>query len=161
MTRVLVLGGCGAVGSVAARTLAGHSSIAQVVVGDVRVEEAETLVDQLGAKAVARRVDALDPGSLGEAIAGCDLVLNCTGPFYKFIQENISREWGPSGRNIGVRAVVGRWDPLGKDEVIAQWTEALPQLEGHVQTFEGVGHFIEEVKPEVIGEAVLEVCGLK
>jgi nucleoside-diphosphate-sugar epimerase len=36
MSTVLVLGGCGAVGSVAARTLVSHEAIEQVVIGDLR-----------------------------------------------------------------------------------------------------------------------------
>ncbi|MBN1364614.1 MAG: alpha/beta hydrolase [Syntrophaceae bacterium] len=84
-----------------------------------------------------------------------------TTPFYRFMQDNIKKLWGPVGRNIGVRAVLGRWDPLGKDEVIKQWTDNLPQLQGHVQVFENVGHFIEEAKPREIAEAIIDVAKLK
>lgn len=83
-----------------------------------------------------------------------------TGPFYRYIQDNIKKLWGPGGRNIGVRMVVGRWDPTGKDEVIKQWRENLPQLDGHVQTFENVCHFIEEVKYKEIADAIIDVSKL-
>lgn len=83
-----------------------------------------------------------------------------TSPFYRFIQENIGSAWGPNGQNIGVRAVLGRWDALGKDEVIEQWIADLPQLEGHVKAFEGVGHFVEEARPREIAESIMEVAGL-
>ncbi|NPV58927.1 MAG: alpha/beta fold hydrolase [Actinobacteria bacterium] len=83
-----------------------------------------------------------------------------TAPFYRFIQENVGRAWGPEGRNIRVRAVLGRWDALGKDEVIKQWVDNLPQLEGHVKVFEGVGHFIDEVKPGEVADSIMEVAGL-
>ncbi len=83
-----------------------------------------------------------------------------TSPFYSFIQNNISKSWGPSGQNIGVRAVLGKWDPLAKDEIIEQWIAHLPQLEGHVKTFEDAGHFIEEIEPEAIANAILEVAKL-
>ncbi|MBN1496300.1 MAG: alpha/beta hydrolase [Spirochaetes bacterium] len=83
-----------------------------------------------------------------------------TAPFYRFMQDNIKKMWGPKGQNIGVRAVLGRWDPLGKDEVIRQWTDNLPQLDGHVQLFNNVGHFIEEVKPKEIAEAIIDVSKL-
>ena len=84
-----------------------------------------------------------------------------TTPFYHFIQDNISKYWGSDGQNIGVRAVLGKWDPSAKDEVIEQWIENLPQLEGHVKEFEKAGHFIEEIEPEAIANAIIDVAGLK
>lgn len=83
-----------------------------------------------------------------------------TAPFYRFLQENIGKCWGPEGQNIGVRALLGRWDPLGKDEVIEQWTDNLPQLDGHVRIFQNVGHFPEEVKYKEIAQSIIEVSGL-
>jgi pimeloyl-ACP methyl ester carboxylesterase len=83
-----------------------------------------------------------------------------TAPFYHFIQENISSKWGPNGLNIGVRAVLGKWDPSAKDEVIKQWIENLPQLEGQVKVFENAGHFIEEIEPETIANAIIEVSNI-
>ena len=50
-----------------------------------------------------------------------DLGERDTTPFYRFIQENISKNWGVNGQNIGVRAVLGRDDPSAKDEVVQQW----------------------------------------
>lgn len=83
-----------------------------------------------------------------------------TAPFYRHIQENISREWGPEGKDIGARAVLGGWDPTSKDEVIEQWVEHLPQLEGHMQIFEDVGHFVEEVKYKEIADAIIGMTDL-
>ncbi len=84
-----------------------------------------------------------------------------TTTFYRFIQDNISNYWGPNGQNIGVRAVLGKWDPSAKDEVIQQWIESLPQLEGHVKVFENAGHFIEEIEPKAIANTISEVASLK
>ncbi len=81
-------------------------------------------------------------------------------PFYRFIQENIAKCWGPQGRNIGVRAVLGGWDPLAKEEVVRQWETHLPQLAGKVKIFEGVSHFVEEERPEAVADAIREVAGL-
>jgi pimeloyl-ACP methyl ester carboxylesterase len=83
-----------------------------------------------------------------------------TEPFYRFIQDHIEVLWGPRGQNIGVRALLGRWDPLGKDEVVAQWTKNLPQLAGQVTIFEGIGHFIEAIKYREIAAAIVEVAKL-
>jgi len=78
-----------------------------------------------------------------------------TAPFYRFIQENISRCWGRAGQDIQVRLLAGRWDPLGKAYVVAQWVKALPQLEEHVTLFDGVGHFVEEERPYDIADTIL------
>ncbi len=84
-----------------------------------------------------------------------------TTPFYRFIQDNISNIWGPKGQKIGIRAVLGKWDPSAKDEVMQQWIDHLPQLEGHVKVFEKANHFIEECEPEAIANAIIEVANLK
>ncbi|MFX1276569.1 MAG: alpha/beta fold hydrolase [Promethearchaeota archaeon] len=83
-----------------------------------------------------------------------------TTDFYRNIQEKISKTWGPDGQNIGVRALCGKWDPSAKDEVIQQWVTHLPQLEGHVKTFENVSHFIEEHKPKEIAKTIIELANL-
>jgi cis-3-alkyl-4-acyloxetan-2-one decarboxylase len=95
---------------------------------------------------------AFDPGASKERIK--------SGLFFRFIQENLARAWGPEGKNIGVRALIGGWDPLGKKEVISQWLEHLPQLEGRVRIFDEVGHFVNLEKPDEIAETVLNVAGL-
>ena len=84
-----------------------------------------------------------------------------TSSFYRFIQDSITKFWGPDGQNIGVRAVLGKWDPSAKDEVIEQWIENLPQLEGHITEFQKASHFIEEIEPEAIANAIIDVTGLK
>jgi saccharopine dehydrogenase (NAD+, L-lysine-forming) len=85
MSKVTVLGGSGAVGSVAAQTLASSGIFSQVVVADARIEEARKLVKALGSKRFsAIKFDARNPKSIKDAIAGSKVVLNCVGPFYKF-----------------------------------------------------------------------------
>jgi pimeloyl-ACP methyl ester carboxylesterase len=88
------------------------------------------------------------------------LGLRDTSEFYRFIQDHLGPLWGPDGQNIGVRALVGRWDPLGKDGVIAQWVEHLPQVRHNIQLFDNTGHFINIERPEEIGKATLDVAGL-
>jgi pimeloyl-ACP methyl ester carboxylesterase len=83
-----------------------------------------------------------------------------TSSFYHFIQDNIRNTWGPNGQNIGVRAILGDWDPSAKPEVINQWLSNLPQLNGHVKIFKGFGHFIEESKPEEISNEIVNVAQL-
>ena len=87
MSKVVVLGGCGAVGSVAVRTLAGHGDWSEIVIGDIDLEKAESIVAELGDERLrAHRVDATDAASVTAAVKGSDIVLNCVGPFYKSVK---------------------------------------------------------------------------
>lgn len=81
--------------------------------------------------------------------------------FYKHIQKQLPLKWGGEGANIPCRAFFGEWDPAARIEVQEQWIEALPQLEGQIQTFPDAGHFVEEHKFVEIAEGILEVAGLK
>jgi len=86
MAKVIVLGGCGQVGSVAVRTLVVSDDFSEVVIGDFNIERAHELVAEIGSdKLSAVKVDAGDPNSIKSAISGCDLVLNCVGPFYRTV----------------------------------------------------------------------------
>jgi saccharopine dehydrogenase-like NADP-dependent oxidoreductase len=87
MGKVVVLGGCGVVGSVAVRTLARHAAATQVIIGDANAERGSALIREYGAERVEfARLDAADPRSIRAAIAGADVVLNCVGPFYKTVK---------------------------------------------------------------------------
>ncbi len=91
MSRIVVLGGCGAVGSVAVKTLANRPEVSHVVIGDMNDARAKELIATLGAERVSfRAVDAGDTASVKQAIAGADLVLNCVGPFYKTVKTILS-----------------------------------------------------------------------
>lgn len=86
MAKIFVLGGCGAVGSVAVNILAPLDHFSQIVIGDINIERANEIVAQIGSdKLSAVKVDALDPKSIKDAVAGCDLVLNLTGPFHRLV----------------------------------------------------------------------------
>lgn len=86
MAKIVVLGGCGAVGSVAAKTLAGLDDFTEVVIGDINTDRAKEIVKETGsAKMSYVKVDASDIESVKSAIDGADVVLNCTGPFYLYV----------------------------------------------------------------------------
>ena len=90
MATVIVLGGCGEVGSVAVRSLAAQPDFERVIIGDINVERANELADDIGRNKVGvQKVDAMDRASIATAIDGCDLVLNCVGPFYKTVKNVI------------------------------------------------------------------------
>lgn len=87
MTKVVVLGGCGAVGSVAVKTLARFSSFDEIVIGDMNERRALEIAGEVGGHKVSFvRVDAGDSTSVRAAIAGAKIVLNCVGPFYKTVK---------------------------------------------------------------------------
>jgi saccharopine dehydrogenase (NAD+, L-lysine-forming) len=68
---------------VAARILVGQDRFTEVRIGDLNPQRAREVAAALGAKARPVGVDASDLVSLRRAMAGADLVLNCTGPFFK------------------------------------------------------------------------------
>jgi saccharopine dehydrogenase (NAD+, L-lysine-forming) len=83
MATAVVLGGCGAVGRVAVRTLAAHEAFERVVVADLDGAGAERIAADLPG-CEATRVDAGDAAAVAGTIRGADVVVNCTGPFYRF-----------------------------------------------------------------------------
>lgn len=86
MSKICVLGGCGAVGSFSVRTLADFDEFSEIIIGDINIEQAKKLALEIGSdKITTIKVDALNPSSIKSAIKGTDVVLNCTGPFYKFV----------------------------------------------------------------------------
>jgi saccharopine dehydrogenase-like NADP-dependent oxidoreductase len=85
MSKVVVLGGCGGIGTVAARSLAEGRYFDEVVIADLRVEAAQALAASIGVDGVTGvAVDATSHESLVAVMRGADVVLNCIGPFYRF-----------------------------------------------------------------------------
>ena len=77
--RVIVLGGCGEMGSEATRDLARTSEFEEIVVADLSLEKARALAAELGGGRVrALQVDAGDERRLSEQLKGFDVVANCT-----------------------------------------------------------------------------------
>ena len=86
MAKVTVLGGCGAVGSVAVKTLAQSGVFSEVVIGDANSTRAQQMAKELGAGVTAVVCDVLDAPGLRKVIQGSDVVLNCVGPFYTTVK---------------------------------------------------------------------------
>ena len=77
MSRVLVLGGSGEMGSAAVADLVERTDH-EVTIGDIRTDPAAALLRRLGAPERVVRVDVDDPASLAAALADTDVVLNAT-----------------------------------------------------------------------------------
>jgi len=143
MATVVVLGGCGAVGSVAATTLAGRDECTRVVVADANLDGARALAASLGPKAAAAGFDAADAASVARVIAGADVVLNCVGPFYATVKTILGAvldakrpyvdinddvdvtlevlEWDARARAAGVTALIGMGASPGATNLLAKF----------------------------------------
>jgi len=91
MAKVVVMGGCGVVGSVAVKTLAASNAFSEVRIADMNLDRARALAADLSASgATAVAMNAEDPAEVRRAMQGCDFVLNCVGPFYKTVKTILS-----------------------------------------------------------------------
>ncbi len=81
--KIVVLGGCGDMGSHVVQDLL-QTSDAEVVIADYRIKVAEEMASKLGERAKAAFVDATDPVSLKKVLEGANAAVGCIGPFYKF-----------------------------------------------------------------------------
>jgi len=77
--KIMVLGGCGAMGSEATRDLARTSDFEEIVIADADVARAQALAEELGrGRARAIQIDASNEATLTESFRGFDVVANCT-----------------------------------------------------------------------------------
>lgn len=80
--KVLVLGGAGGMGRVAAEQAAGYPYVERVTVADLDGAHAAAVASRIGPVAEGLALDVNDRGAMRHAISAHDLVLNCVGPFY-------------------------------------------------------------------------------
>lgn len=85
LTRIVVLGGCGGIGRIATRMVAVGEDFDEIVVADLRGDDAAAFAATVDHRDVRPAVvDATDHSSIRSVIRDADLVLNCVGPFYRF-----------------------------------------------------------------------------
>jgi len=144
MAKTIVLGGCGAVGRIAVKTLANTDRFSEITIGDINIQEARALARELGKSRVsAVKVDALDQAGIKDAIGGHDLVVNCVGPFYKTVM-NIAQaaieagvdyvdvcddvdvtinllEMSKKARQAGITMVIGMGNSPGATNLLAKF----------------------------------------
>jgi len=121
MGKVIVLGGAGAVGSVAAKALANNDSATEVIVADLRGENAEATVKEIGSpKAKPLVLDVLDEAALKQAIGDVDVILNCSGPFYKLVKPvlqaaiDLKKQYIDVCDDVDVTEEILTWDEKAK-----------------------------------------------
>jgi saccharopine dehydrogenase-like NADP-dependent oxidoreductase len=77
--KIIVLGGCGFMGSEVTRDLARTSDFDEIVIADADLERAQALTTELGGDRVhAIRADAANEAGLTEILRGFDVVANCS-----------------------------------------------------------------------------------
>ena len=77
MSRILVLGGSGEMGSAAVADLIERTDH-EITIGDIRPDAATAILRRFGAPERIVRLDVDDPGLLVAALAGTEVVLNAT-----------------------------------------------------------------------------------
>lgn len=144
MSTVVVLGGCGGIGRVAARALAVGGWFDELVVADLDGGAAAAVaasLDHPRARGVA--VDATDPATVVDALDGARVAVGCIGPFYRFgapllraaidagvdyvdVCDDLDAterqlELGPAAEAAGITALVGMGNSPGLANVMARF----------------------------------------
>lgn len=147
--RVIVVGGAGAMGRWAARTLVKLGTASRLTIADIDATRAQRLADELSGPCEAMALDATDSGAMHAAFADHDVVVNTMGPFATFFEPifeaaidsgrdyfDICDDWQPTlrafdydelAREKGVHAVVGLGGSPGGSNLYA--TVAAAQLD--------------------------------
>ncbi len=86
---ILMLGGAGAMGRAALEIIAGYPLVQQIIVADQDIKEAEKVVgaivkEQSSIRISSAQIDVSNSEALRKLIDQADVVLNTTGPFYKY-----------------------------------------------------------------------------
>jgi len=83
--RVLVLGGSGGMGRFASRAISSFESINLITIADLNTDAAKEFADSFESRKITGiGLDVLDKKALKSILAEHDVVLNLTGPFFKF-----------------------------------------------------------------------------
>ncbi len=85
MTRIVILGAAGVVGSAAVQLLSTQREIfSEVVVADFNIKRAQEIASELGDHVSALKFDANDLSSIKAAVKDANVVLNSVGPYYQY-----------------------------------------------------------------------------
>ncbi|MDD2901432.1 MAG: saccharopine dehydrogenase NADP-binding domain-containing protein [Syntrophales bacterium] len=82
-SKILLLG-AGAMGNIAAQTVASFPEAGSLLIADYNLTAAQTVASACGAKAQAAQIDVTNRAALLGLMGQADLVMNCVGPFFRF-----------------------------------------------------------------------------
>jgi len=84
VARVIILGGCGVVGSVATKTLAAFPDFSEIIIGDINTTRGQELIQSSPEKIKYQYIDVNNFEKLVNTLKEFDVVVNTIGPFYKY-----------------------------------------------------------------------------
>ena len=82
--KILALGGSGGMGRFAVRSLINHEKIKKIFVADVNAPSAKTFASNFDNKVESLELDITNNEALINEMSKVDIVVNTTGPFFKF-----------------------------------------------------------------------------
>jgi lysine 6-dehydrogenase len=88
--RVVMLGGTGWFGRVAAALLARERDVSEILLAGRNLALARQLAVELGPKASAARLDVFDEDGLVSVLRGADLLVNASGPYFQTLLPALS-----------------------------------------------------------------------
>lgn len=81
--KVVVIGGTGTIGTGVIRELVKEKDVEWVGLSSRRIDAAKELAKELGDKVSPVQLDVTEIDKLAKVIKGADVILNCSGPYYK------------------------------------------------------------------------------
>ena len=139
--RVLAIGGSGGMGRHAVSLIQSFSSVLEIIVADLNESSANSFAAEMNSKVSAIGLDVNDTEAMRRAMQNVDIVINTSGPFYRFgvpilqaaINEgcnylDICDDWEPtikmleldqSAKTAGVTAIVGLGASPGISNMLA------------------------------------------
>ena len=82
--KILALGGSGGMGRFAVRSLINHEKIKKIFVADINAQSAKTFASNFDNKVESLELDITNNEALINEMSKVDIVVNTTGPFFKF-----------------------------------------------------------------------------
>ena len=139
--RVLAIGGSGGMGRHAVSLIQTFGSVREIIVADLNESSANSFAAEMNSKVSAIGLDVNDTEAMRRAMRNVDIVINTSGPFYRFgvpilqaaINEgcnylDICDDWEPtikmleldqSAKTAGVTAIVGLGASPGISNMLA------------------------------------------
>src|SRR5699024_6414108 len=85
MSKVIVLGGAGGMGSMAVKDLVLHKRFSEIIIADINIEAANQIVQEVNSDLVSTAaVDVTNRKGLVTLLSDASIVINFVGPFYKY-----------------------------------------------------------------------------
>jgi len=147
--KVVALGGCGGMGQFAVKTALQFENIETICIADKNIERARDFSIKCGYKTKAYMIDITDKDSLIKLLSTSDIVMNTTGPYYRYgvpILEaainskcnyiDLNDDWEPSlemlskseeAKHAGITAIIGMGASPGITNMLA--AKAVEQIE--------------------------------